>query len=39
MSVRGEISEHAFAGLDRLEEARAKLWTAASSIARDCARG
>jgi hypothetical protein len=39
MSVRDEITEHAFAGLDRLEEARAKLWTAASSIARDCARG
>jgi hypothetical protein len=35
-SVRREVTERGFAPLDRLEEARRKLWAATSSIAREC---
>jgi len=35
-SVRREVTERGFAPLDRLEEARQKLWAATSSIAREC---
>ena len=35
-SVRDEVSQHGLAPLDALEEARSRLWTAASTLDRTC---
>jgi hypothetical protein len=37
-SVRREVTEHGLAPLDRLEDARRRLWEATSAIVRDCDR-
>jgi len=34
--VRDEVSQHGLAPLDALEEARSRLWTAASTLDRTC---
>ena len=36
-AVRREVTDHGFAPLDRLEDARRRLWEATSDIVRDCA--